>query len=69
MQVEETPITDLLDRHVELQDEYGRLLEQLKWTHALLAILIEEEGGVVQISSIFEDAASDSYIIEVSVNE
>lgn len=31
------------------RDEYDTLLEQLRWTHALLGILVELEGGVVQI--------------------
>lgn len=63
-----------------LEGEYARLLEQLTWTHTLLSILIEEEGGVVTISkntlesydfhgsslNVYEDVESQNYIIEVT---
>lgn len=32
-----------------LQEQYDSLLEQLKWTHAVLAIIVEEQGGLVKI--------------------
>ena len=32
------------------QDDYDHLLEQLKWSHAIVSVLVEQEGGVVDIS-------------------
>lgn len=62
-----------------VEAEYGALLEQLKWTHAMLSILIEEQGGLVEVSravlegyeldgsiKVFEDPERDVYIIAVS---
>lgn len=66
----------------ELQEEYGRLLSQLQWTHAMLSILVEEQGGVVQVSKavlesypldgavkVYEDVEGETYIIEVAFEE
>lgn len=36
--------------------EYQQVLDNLKWTHALLSILVEQEGGVVEIrQEVVED--------------
>lgn len=82
MPVSGTPLTDVLERNAELQDEYGRLLQQLRWTHAMLSILIEEQGGVVTVSrkelenyelngaiKVYEDVEGSHYIIEVAFEE
>lgn len=74
---------NLVDQNEALSFEYDRLLEQLKWTHGMLSILLEEQGGVVQVSKsiienydlnasaikVYEDVESETYIIEVDVTE
>lgn len=65
----------------DLQAQYDALLESQKWAHAILSILVEQEGGVVKIDKatlenydlggtvqVYEDAESDSYVIEVIEN-
>ena len=37
------------------QDDYDHLLEQLKWSHAIVSVLVEQEGGVVDISKTVLD--------------
>lgn len=72
----------LLDAQ-ELETEYQRCLEQLRWTHTMLSLLIEEQGGVVTVSrktleeydgpashiNVYEDIEGQTYIIEVAVQE
>lgn len=97
MPVKDTPVVDLMERYADLEgekseliaannhlsDEYGRLLSQLAWTHSMLSILIEQEGGVVQIDKktleeydgpaaaikVYEDVEGATYIIEVAFEE
>lgn len=38
------------DQKIVTREDYDDLLEQLKWTHAILGILVELEGGAVQIT-------------------
>jgi hypothetical protein len=73
---------DLADEHEGLKFQYGSLLEQLKWTHAMLSILIEQQGGVVQVPKevienygsesqikVYEDIEGETYIIEIAFEE
>jgi chromosome segregation ATPase len=41
---------DTKDKLNDLSAEYERVLSQLRWTHTMLAISIEEQGGVVEIA-------------------
>ena len=51
------------------QNEYDALLEQLKWTHALLAIMVENEGGVVQISQEVVETYNLNNQLQVTFDE
>lgn len=79
-QLEAEQHAELVRDYVELKQEYAQLLSQLKWTHAVLAVLIEEEGGLVQLSksvlesydaenaalNVYDDADNGIYVIEVA---
>lgn len=83
MPVSGTPTVDLLEEHSLLKEEYGRLMSQLRWTHSMLAVLIEEQGGLVEVSKdvlenyqgelsaikVYETADGGSYLFEVVVTE
>jgi hypothetical protein len=62
----------------ETAEPYQELYEQYKWLHAIISILIENEGGAVEISrevlenynlsgslQVTADEARDLYTIEV----
>lgn len=67
----------------ELDEEYRNRMQQLAMVHAVLAILLEEQGGVIEIEKnlfngydlhaaeilMYDPPESDSYIIVVNVNE
>lgn len=75
-------IADLIERHADLQRDYEGLLENLKWVHAVASILVELEGGVVEISRetlenydlrgqvrVSKDEERDMYVIETIAYE
>lgn len=44
-------IADLLDQKVQLEQDNEALINQLKYYHGILSILLELEGGVVEITA------------------
>lgn len=78
MPVKGTPTVDALEELVQLRQDYQALLDQLRWSHAIVSILVEQEGGLVRLDKeivetydlggtirVREDNEADQYVIEV----
>lgn len=52
----------------ELEVQIDSLLDQLRWTHALLSIMVENEGGVVHIASEVVDSYPLDTELQVSLD-
>lgn len=50
MPVSGTPVTDTLEELDQVRQERDDYLNQLRWTHTLLSIVLEEQGGIVELS-------------------
>lgn len=73
----ELELAELKDRNEDLHRDYDALLENLKWVHAIVSIMVELEGGSVVIPTevlenydlrgqvrVRKDEALSAYVIE-----
>lgn len=82
-QLEAEQHAQLVQDYVTLQQEYAQILAQLEWTHTILAVIIEEEGGVVTLHknvlgsydgantalNVYDDEENGLFIIETAAIE